>query len=72
MTVCADVYVRPQTCDTISIYPSQVHPVTPGGGVRPSGPLVSRTRGKPIPRHPRQNVPPDDDEIAIALALLNL
>lgn len=70
MTVCTDVYVRPQTCDLISIYPSQVHPS--GGGVRPSGPLVSRTRGKPIPRHPRSKVLPDDDEIAIALALLNL
>ena len=71
MSVCTDVYVRPQTCDTISIYPSQVHPGGGGGGRR-SGPVVSRTRGKPIPRHPRQNVLPDDDEIAIALALLNL
>jgi hypothetical protein len=35
MTVCTDVYVRPQSCDTIYIYPSQVHPFippTPGGG----------------------------------------
>lgn len=32
MTVCTDVYVRPQTCDTISIYPSQVHPFAPDSG----------------------------------------
>jgi hypothetical protein len=39
-----DVYIRPQTCSVISIYPSQVHPTTPvpptpigpgGGGSRP-------------------------------------
>lgn len=66
MTVCTDVYVRPQTCDLVSIYPSQVHPG--GRRLRPSGPQVSRTRG----RHPRELVLPDDDEIAIALALLNL
>lgn len=72
MTVCGDVYTRPQSCDAIWIYPSQVHPPTPGGRVRPSGPQVSHTRGKPIPRHPRQLVLPDDDDVAIALALLNL
>lgn len=71
MTVCTDVYVRPQTCDLISIYPSQVHPGG-GGGRHSTGPQVSRTRGKPIPRHPRELILPDDDEIAIALALLNL
>lgn len=40
MTACTDVYVRPQTCDLISIFPSQVHPFVPpvdggGGGVHP-------------------------------------
>lgn len=32
---CTDVYVRPQTCDRIYIYPSQVHPssdCTPAAG----------------------------------------
>lgn len=64
MTVCTDVYVRPQTCNTISIYPSQVHP---GRRIRPSGPEVSRRVGYP-------NVKPilEDDDLAIALSLLDL
>lgn len=68
MTVCTDVYTRPQSCDTIRIYPSQVHPG--GGGVRPSGPLVRRGTGRGI--DPRIVDLWDDDEVAIAMALLDL
>lgn len=49
MTVCTDVYVRPQTCDAIYIYPSQVHP-TPsssgGGGSRQRPYIVEPKREK--------------------------
>lgn len=62
---CFDVYtLAGQGCTVIQTYPSQVHP--PSGRVRPSGPLV--TRGV----HPRSRVLPDDEEVLIALALLNL
>lgn len=43
--------------------------------VRPSGPLVSRGRGEPVPRHVHYpDVRPvlEDDDVAIALALLDL
>lgn len=74
MTVCTDVYVRPQTCDQIWIYPSQVHPFipppTPGGG--PSG-------GHPMPsEYGWQGMEPvgvkkkrknDDEEVALLIGL---
>lgn len=66
---CTDVFVLPQTCDRVFIYPSQVHPH--GGGGRPSGPLVRRGKGKPIPRHPYDRMI-DDEDVLIALALLDL
>lgn len=60
---CFDVYTLNSGCTTIQTYPSQVHPRQP---VRPSGPTI--TRGV----HPRSRVLPDDEEVLIALALLNL
>ena len=53
---CTDVYVRPQSCDVIRIYPPQVHP---GSRRRSTGPLVKLHRMY-------------EDDVEIALALLNL
>lgn len=68
---CTDVYILGQdTCDTgvMYVYPPQVHPH--GGGVRPTGPLVRRVTGRGI--DPRVVDLRDDDEVAIAIALLDL
>lgn len=68
MTVCTDVYVRPQECDRIFIYPSQVHP----GGGGPGGPgggmpnFINITSEMAAPR----KRPDDDEEIALLLLAL--
>lgn len=73
MTVCTDVYVRPQECDAIWIYPSQIHPGTPptpgggGGGVRPGlKPYIHRDH---TPRKKKRHFDTDEDILA-ALGLL--
>lgn len=66
MTVCTDVYVRPQTCTTVRIYPSQVHPH--GGG----GPIGSPSRPGRRGIDPRRRELWVDDDVEIALALLEL
>lgn len=64
MTICTDVYIRPQSCSVISIYPSQVHPFVPpptppvGGAGGPMGEAVV------IRRHID-----DDESILAALGL---
>lgn len=69
MTVCTDVYVRPQTCDTIRIYPSQVHPPSPPGpGGGPGGGMphfinISSETG------PARRRPDDDEDVALLIAL---
>lgn len=62
MTVCTDVYVRPQTCDVVRIYPSQVHP---GGGGRPHGAFVKREH---IRVQPEQRIG-KEDELAVILLM---
>lgn len=64
MSTCTDVYVRPQTCDQVWIYPSQVHPGGGGGG-RPHGPVVSRGRHRIQP----EQLPWKDDELAVILLM---
>lgn len=64
MTVCTDVYVRPQSCGLISIFPSQVHPggtpSTGGGGVRPGlKPFV-----QPTYREKKKYYDTDEDVLA--------
>lgn len=67
MSTCTDVYVRPQTCNTISIYPSQVHPGG-GGGTRPGGVITKRIDGRRIELSKR--IYDDDEALALALLLL--
>lgn len=62
MTTCTDVYTRPQSCDQIWIYPSQVHP---GGGGRPHGAFVKREHHKV---QPEQRIG-KEDELAVILLL---
>lgn len=61
MSVCGNVYTRPQTCSTIRIYPPQVHPTVP-----PS-PVSSWS----VQTRPVKLVPYDEDE-ALALLLIEL
>lgn len=70
MTVCTDVYVRPQTCDLIEIYPSQVHPGR-GGGVT-GGIKISESKGRGELRRDDLKLVLTDDDVAIATALLEL
>lgn len=69
MTVCTDVYVRPQTCDEIWIYPSQVHPGGDCHGCGPEEPPQRRRQREPL--HPFDVLLTDDD-VEVALALLAL
>lgn len=70
MTVCTDVYVRPQTCDVIRIYPSQVHPYvpppTPGGGPAGGRYTYDFMGDGPYKRKKKLN---DDEEVALLIGL---
>lgn len=63
MTTCTDVYVRPQSCGAVSIYPSQVHPHGGGGGRR--GFQVNRID----PRERRRKRRDDEEALLVALLL---
>lgn len=68
MSVCTDVYTRPQSCDQISIYPSQVHPGG-GGGTHPGGVITRREAGRGIELS--KKLYEDEDAITLALLLLS-
>lgn len=72
MSVCGNVYTRPQSCDVIRIYPPQVHPFVPppgGGGGWSKDVTRSKGRGVDPLRRPLLD---DEEDVIIALALLDL
>lgn len=60
MTICTDVYIRPQSCDVISIYPSQVHPFSPASAGGGSKHYIHTQE----PRRKRKHFDTDEDVLA--------
>lgn len=66
MTVCFDVYTMPSGCDTIWVYPSQIHPPPPSGG----GGGGSKHYIQVVPHRKKKRRELTDAEILVALGLL--